>query len=85
MLRSGWNLPDGLMFIPEEKEKLFDPDCSRCYGEGTYDIDIQPQEGGSIMSVPQDCDCGKTTTQEIAILEMNITTKIGGSRQWPGV
>ena len=39
------------------KERVYDPDCSHCAGEGEYERDIQPQEGGSVMSVPQDCDC----------------------------
>ena len=48
MLRSGWNLPDGLMFIPEEKERVFDPDCHKCQGAGW----ISSDKGGA-----DECNC----------------------------
>lgn len=57
MANFGWSYPAGCNGPPEEPEPVFDPACSRCHGEGVYDIDIQSQEGGSPMSVPQDCDC----------------------------
>ena len=34
--KSGWNLPPGLMSIPEEKERVYDPECVLCHGEGEY-------------------------------------------------
>ena len=35
--KSGWNLPPGLMHIPEEKKRVYDPGCEICHGKGQID------------------------------------------------
>ena len=40
-LKSGWNLPPGLMFIPEEKERVYDPECKDCHGTGVISIESE--------------------------------------------
>lgn len=63
-LTSGWNLPPGLMFIPEPPERMFKPDCPRCHGEGEYEYDTQLEESGSLVAVRNECDCWEDYNSE---------------------
>lgn len=49
--KSGWNLPPGLMRIPETRERVYDPECINCYGTGTVEVAISYEE------TPHECDC----------------------------